>query len=129
MIACFLLCSGKEKQMHLLTMRRAGWRVSALLLVLAVIVAGASLTAWRLTQAPQRQVQPGRVIDWQHPVRIPGPGMALSGVGSPATGDIYTPLVHTGSNAQAIAPQADFPRCWGNVYMIKVGGVEFWAKT
>ncbi len=93
-----------------LTPRRAWWLRVGLALLALVVLAGASFAVWEVSRGHQRQTPaPVRRIDWQHPVRIPGSGMALSGIGAPSTGDRLTPLAHAGTTAQAVAPQATFP--------------------
>ncbi|HLW01823.1 MAG TPA: hypothetical protein VKT82_24430 [Ktedonobacterales bacterium] len=114
--------------MSYLVARRASRRVSLVLLALAVL-AGATLAAWAVFQAaPTHHAAPTRVIDWQHPVKVPGPGMARSGIGSDATGDLFTPL--RSGNAQATQPQAGFPSCFGDwAYTIWVNGTNTWITS
>jgi hypothetical protein len=55
--------------------------------------------------------------------------MALSGTGSDATGDIFTPAGGA-TNAQAVSPQANFPSCYrGTAYTVWVQGHAYWTHT
>ncbi len=106
--------------------RRACWHVALLLLSVTVLV-GAALALHAATSPLSPSA--ARSIDWQHPVRVPGPGMALSGVGSATTGDVLTPL--PGTNALVTVPQANFPSaCWhGVAYRVGVHGVYSWSSS
>lgn len=111
--------------MHTFVGRPTRWRLPFALLLL-VVLAGAALA---LHAAVAPSTTPRRTIDWQHPVQVPGPGMAHSGVGSATTGDIVTPLGR--SNALAVLPQANFPgNCYrGVAYTVSHNGVSVWSWT
>ncbi len=103
--------------------RRAFWRVALLLLSVTVLVGAAvALHAATSPLSPS-----ARSIDWQHPVRVPGPGMARSGIGTEA-GEVSIP--RQGSNAAASVPQASFPACYRDfAYRVGIAGVYSWSKT
>jgi len=109
---------------HSLRVRRPVlWRVALVLLILVLLV-GAAVA---LHAATSPLSPPARSIDWQHPVRVPGPGMARSGIGTDA-GEVFTPLRE--SNAAASIPQTSFPACYqGFAYRVGHAGVYSWSRT
>jgi hypothetical protein len=99
------------------------WRVALVLLILVLLV-GAAVALHAATSPLPPSV---RSTDWRHPMRVPGPDMARSGIGTDA-GEVFTSL--RGSNAAASMPQAGFPACYqGFAYRVGHAGVYSWSRA